>query len=466
MPRIWQLPVIAMVFLTGGCLETAEGDDASADAGRGDGGLPVADAGSAHGDAQVELVDGGGAGLEDAAVALADAGAVLDSGVAPDSGVSVVDAGAPVDSGVVRDAGSPVVDAGRPRTDAGVVTRFDGGVTELSQLAASMAPGTWAPLPVEGQNEVLGVGGVSGTMLHYSNHLPWNRATHVVEIIGMDHGYPSLRHVRYVEATNRFVLVADNAGLGAAHGYDHNAVNPYTGDLYHRVYSGFSGHISSRRKVLGADAFTDLPDLTTTDQVAIGACWWSGHFVGAGAQGAFMLFNSGNSTGGASDGVIAAFDPLTDKWFYNEAGKAPFYGSGYTYHSVIEYSEKLNVAVYGGGNVAPRKLWRLNEDGSFVTMPDVPTGKAVGIQGGLLVDEPVTGHFLLLSAGELWELDPTGDGQWSQLGGSSTPPAAVGIPGPTNPVAVIVSSIPDYGVVMVITQPSQNGGNVYLYKHP
>jgi hypothetical protein len=339
--------------------------------------------------------------------------------------------------------------------------------TALGNLAASMAPGTWAQLNVSNQNALLGVGNVSGSMIGFCNTMPWNPHSKVIEIVGMDHNWGMVRHVRYDVATNQFVLVAADAGLGSAtqHGYDHNTVNPYTGDLYHRVFGGFTGTISSRKKVLGGSSFAAIPNVSANEQVAIGATWWSGPFVGAGNQGAFMIFNSGNAVGNANDGQILAYNPLTNTWFYNQQGKAPFYGGGSTYHSVIEYSPQKNVAVYGGGNTAPNRLWRMNSDGSVIAMPDVPAGKAVGMLRGLLVNEPVTGNFLLLSAGQLWELNPSGTGSWTQLTGTRTPPNQVGIPGPSTPEGVIATSIPDYGVVAFITQPSQTGATFFLYKH-
>ena len=109
-----------------------------------------------------------------------------------------------------------------------------------------------------------------------------------------------------------------------------------------------------------------------------------------------MIFNSGNALGNANDGQILAYNPVSNAWFFNEQAMAPNYGSGSTYHSVIEYSSVKNVAVYGGGNVAPNRLWRLNQDGTFTTMPNVPAGKAVGIQNGLLVNEPVSGLKLVM----------------------------------------------------------------------
>jgi hypothetical protein len=340
--------------------------------------------------------------------------------------------------------------------------------TALGTLAGSMAPGTWAQLNgIPNQDAILGVGNVSGTMIHFSNSMPWNPFSKVIEIIGMDHNWGMQRHVRYDVKTNQFILVAADDGLGTQvqHGYDHNTVNPFTGDLYHRFYSGFTGTISSFKKVLGGSSFVALPGVSASDQVAIGATWWSGPFVGGGAQGSFMIFNSGNALGNANDGQILAYNPLSNTWFYNQQGKAPFYGSGSTYHSLIEYSSIKNVAVYGGGNVAPNRLWRLNSDGSFLAMPNVPAGKGVGIQQGLLVNEPVSGNFLLLSAGELWELNPSGSGTWTQQTGSRVPPGAVGVPGPGTPEAVIVSSISDYGVVAFITQPGHTGATFFLYKH-
>ncbi len=335
----------------------------------------------------------------------------------------------------------------------------------LAKLAASMKPGTWAQLPVLNQDALLGVGSVSKSMIHYCNSMPWNPVSKVIEIIGADHNYPALRYVRYDSSTNQFVLVADNAGLGAGHGYNHTVVNPYTGDLYHRLYSGFSGRLQVRKKTFGASGFNAIPDVPASDQVAIGACWWSGAFSGAGAQGCFMLFNSGNAGGSINDGQIAAYDPLSGQWFYSQEGKAPFYGNGETYHSVMAYSAPRNVAVYGGGNVAASKLWRLDPDRTSIAMTDVPQGKGAGVQKGLLVDEPTTGNFLLLSAGELWELNPSGAGSWKQMTGSRTPPDGVGRPGPTNPQAVICTAIADLGVVAFISQFDQSSGSFYLYKH-
>jgi hypothetical protein len=339
----------------------------------------------------------------------------------------------------------------------------------LSVLAASMPAGTWSQISVSNQNAMVGVGTQSGSMIHYCNSMPWNPISKAIEVLAMDHNYGRLRYVRYVEPSNQFTLMADDVGLGGMtqHGYDHVSVNPYTGDLYYRQYSVNSGTIKCFRKAQGSvSTFTALPALASNngvEQAAIGSCWWSGSFAGGGTQGSLIIFNSGNALGNANDGQIGAYNPLTNSWFFNKPAMSPYYGSGATYHSVIEYSRVKNVAVYGGGNVAGNKLWRLNADGSYTTMPNVPSGKGVGMQQGNLVADPVTGNFLLLSAGQLWELNPTGAGTWTQLTGSRTPPGGVGRP--DAPAGVISTAIADHGVIAYITQSSPSGGTFFIYKH-
>jgi hypothetical protein len=349
-----------------------------------------------------------------------------------------------------------------------VVTIAAPGTSELATLAASMSAGTWAQLSVSNQNASLGVGAVSGSMIHYCNSMPWNSRSKSIEIIGEDHNWGSLRFVRYDEASNQFVLTSGGlAGFsGPRHGYDHQALNPYTGDLYMYKQGGGATPVGGYKNTFASPtSFTELPSTPSSyTQIAVGATWWSGSFAGTGAQGAFMVFNSGDSFGNANDGQIAAYNPLTNSWFFNKHGMAPYYStSGNTYHSVMEYSAVKNVAVYGGGNDQPNKLWRLNADGSFTAMPNVPSSKGVGIQRGNLVCDPATGNFLVLSAGQLWELNPSGSGSWTQLSGSRTPPAGVGVP--SNPDGIISSAIAEYGVVAYITQSSTTGGTFFLYKH-
>jgi hypothetical protein len=352
------------------------------------------------------------------------------------------------------------------------------GNQTLASLAASMAPGTWAELTsASSQNAVLGVGPTSGSTIHYCNSMPWNSRNKTIEIVAMDHAAGMQRYMRYDDASNAFVLVMADDGAGAAtrHGYDHNAVNPYTGDVYHRLGEyGYEGPgLLVRKFAFGGSSFTNMARVTTLFymQIAIGATWWSGAFAGAGVQGCLLLYNSGDSQigGSAADGGMYAYDPLADSWFWKSLGMSPYYGAaGYSYNSVLEYSATHNCAVYGGGGDGPRKLWRLNANRSVTPMPDAPASTTVGIQSGNFVADPVTGNFLLLSAGELWELNPTGSGTWTKQTGARVPPARVGVPGGPGVTfieGVISSAIPEYGIVAYIKQTGVNYGTFFVYKH-
>jgi hypothetical protein len=376
-------------------------------------------------------------------------------------------------SGVVTD--TITIADGRPDTYINfadvIVSESDIPAPQPSALelaAAALPVGAWVQMSPSNQNSVLGNGPASGSTISYCNTMPWNPINKSIEIIGMDHNGGSVRHMRYSEAENGFVLVAADAGLGSEtqHGYDHNSVNPTTGDIYHRKYSGFSGEIEVYKKPL-TGSFASIGSVEVDlDQVAIGTCWWTGPFTasgGHGAQGSHMMFNSGDADGSATDGTVVAYDPIADSWFFNQQSMAPNYGSGSTYHSVMEYSAVHNCAVYGGGNAAPQKLWRMDADASVTAMPNVPSGKEVGILQGVLTVDPVSGNFLLISNGELWELNPTGSGAWTQQTGDRDPPAAVDNPDVGE--YVIATPIPEYGVIAVIAQPSLTGGTMWLYKH-
>ena len=337
-----------------------------------------------------------------------------------------------------------------------------------------MSPGTWTNLAASGQNAALGVGPVSGSMIHYCNQMPWNKFNASIEIVGMDHAAGMQRHVRFNTATNNFDVIQADTGAGAAtrHGYGHSTVNPFTGDLYHRLaeydYEGANIGFLVRKKALGAATFSDMPRVARLFymQNAIGSCWWSGSFAGAGAQGCLLLFNSGDSypTGSATDGGIYAYNPLANSWFWRSQSMAPWYGNtGASYSSVMAYSARKNVAVYGGGHERPTKLWRLNADRSFTPMPDCPTDCQIGVQRGVLCEDPVSGNFLVLSQRNIFELNPDGAGSWTKLTGSRVPPAAVG--DPAVPHGVICTPIAEHNVIAYITQTAVNGGTFFLYKH-
>jgi hypothetical protein len=249
------------------------------------------------------------------------------------------------------------------------------------------------------------------------------------------------------------------------HGYGHTQVNPYTGDIYH--YPAFN-HANTTIPIWkmpnGSTTLSSLASTSSGDsQVALGSCWWTGSFTGRtlGSQGAFMLFNSGASAPISQNGEIAIYDP-TVGFLSTLTNVTP---SGYIscYNSVMAYSKVKNVALYGGGNGNTTLAYRLNSDGTHTTMPAVP-GSGMGLESGVICADPVSGNFLLLTNGALYELNPSGSGTWTLQTGTRVPPAGVNNPTQAGG-SVSWCSIPDYGVVVAISQLTGSTGSMYIYKH-
>jgi hypothetical protein len=347
----------------------------------------------------------------------------------------------------------------------------------LAILATSMSAGTWAALTIPNINDVLGdlLPGGGGSNTQYSNGMSYISQSDSVQYIGADHGgYISMHVIEYQLSANQFVFKAqgnyssDTTGTGPGHGFDHNTVNPTTGDAYQVLYGGSNQKLVVKKRPYGTNTYSvTLPTTGMIDQainITTGSTWWSGAFDGAGAQGGLLVFNAANASGSVNDGILNFFDPLANSWIYSVYGITPNYldGSG-TYHQVAEYSPVYNCAVFGGGNCSPRRLYRLDSNRTVTRLTDVPAGKQVRMQGGNLTVDPVTGKFLLLSASELWELNPTGSGTWTQQTGTRVPPAQMPSPDVTD--GTISCPMPNHGVVLYVHQSTVNNGRAYLYKH-
>ena len=309
-------------------------------------------------------------------------------------------------------------------------------------------------------------------MLPYCNAMPWNSKNNAIEIIGQDHGYGGLRHARYVEASNLFELVNNNIGIGG-HGYDHTDINPYTGDLYHRHYGAYGTKpLDVSRKRLGESSFARLPTINIEQIIIAGTCWWSGSFTGGsglGAQGGFAVYSRSDFSGLPSNGTISIFDPISNSWRFNATGMSPNITNSATsgeYNQVMAYSAVKNVAVYGGGHANEKRVWKLSSNGTATELTNAPNGILVGIHKGVLVEDPVSGNFLVLSGGNIFQLNPDGAGTWTLQTGSRVPPSGVGIPaGAGSSKSVIGVPLPDHGVIAFIRQTNAGNGAFWLYKH-
>lgn len=355
------------------------------------------------------------------------------------------------------------------------VTVLAPGSSVLSTVAAAMAPGSWAPLMVSNQSALLGVGSITGSILPYCNAMPWNPKNRCIEIIGGDHGSATgLRHVRYVEATNTFELVAETTGF-RGHGYDHTDVNPYTGEVFHRSYgaTGKKPLVVHRLPLGQTTAWVPITGIDVNQIIIAGTCWWSGPFTGGqglGSQGGFAIYSRGDvGRPTATDGNVSIYDPVNGSWRFSSDGMSPNVANSTTsseYNQVMAYSAVKNVAVYGGGHANEQRLWRLSSNGAVTELVGAPSAIGVGIHKGVLIEDPVTGNFLVLSGGHLYELNPDGQGTWRQQTGSRVPPEAVGVPSGEGPRKCVIGvPLPDHGVVAFIRQTNAGNGAFWIYKH-
>jgi hypothetical protein len=319
----------------------------------------------------------------------------------------------------------------------------------LRDVANAMQPGTWAAVPQTNINSVLAQGPTTGHQLPFAMSASWDPTLLKLHFVGTDHGTNVTSYMGYDAQANSWTFFGDTP-MTPSHGYDHTSIDPRTGTLYTREYG--SNDIF-KRPVGGSWTLASSWPVGAYIQVAIGTDWWSGPLTGGSANGNLVAYNCG-----AANGELFLWNASTNSWFATITG----FGGQNTYHCFLEYSPGHNVAIFGGGNANGRKVWRLNADRSVTAMPDAPMD--LGIQRANVTVDPVSGNFLVMGYGQLWEYDPRGTGRWTQQTGSRTPPSAVGNPGSPNLDGIISTPISNYGVVNYVTCRIE-GCVMYLYKH-
>lgn len=330
-------------------------------------------------------------------------------------------------------------------------------MSNLSTLAASMSVGSFAQL-TSANLSVLQQGSAEQNRLPYANGTEWDPINKIIPLIVSDHVDPTGPIYAYYKESTDAVVNVEQSSVWGSHAFDLTSVNPYTGQAYRHTY-GTSRVVYKNTTPLSAGGWVALAPYSGLANITMGTTWWSGSITGAGSQGCLMVWTS------YFGGVLNLYDPLSDTWFY-QASVPPFSGGtgGGQYHEVAAYSAVLNCAVAGGGNEYPTKLFRLDSDRSITILTTSPI--AVGVhssadnKANLCVD-PVTGKFLLLGNGVMYELDPTGTGTYTLL---SAPPSSVGDQS-TSHGAVLSCAIPDYGVVVYFVGHGGTNVQMWLYKH-
>ena len=104
--------------------------------------------------------------------------------------------------------------------------------SQLSDLSGSMEPGDWEVLETIGYTLDYLDAGPADYAINYGNSGVWANLHGIMRFKGRGHnGYA--KHLIYTESTNTWTLGDTTETM--AHGFDHNAIDPATGDFYHYI---------------------------------------------------------------------------------------------------------------------------------------------------------------------------------------------------------------------------------------
>jgi len=304
-------------------------------------------------------------------------------------------------------------------------------------MANSMSAGQWLQLNITGLSTGLFVDGSNNTLdyMDKGGHDPVRKQ---VRFIGQAHVGDQRFH-QYDEATNTFSNLSDPPWDGVVgypgylgHGYQHNTVDPATGDFYYHEYN--STKVYRLNRSTGAWSTLTCPNTEIT-----GGLEW---LPSIGTQGGLILL-LGQS--------CHRWDKATNTWSTPASSSL----TGLTYHTVAVRSVPNNVVIVGGGN-AGRKLWKIGATGGVTAIPDCPTG--VGIGTSVTTACPVSGNILVIGSNSDAFKFSVGSNAWSTLSMSGAP--AFGNVGTGSQIVAV--PMPAYGVIMFIFGRSPSA---WLYKH-
>jgi hypothetical protein len=370
----------------------------------------------------------------------------------------------------------------------------------LTSLAASMQPGTWAVLntsnfnasnwPGSGVMHPYGSTSIgAGSILEYMDKGVWNPINNTVMVLGSAdlHSHPascpnySDAFVRYVDATNSWDAslpdpcpTYDNAFAsvgGMGHNYEHIAIDPATGNVFHRQYD--SGKVMEFSHA--TQAWSQLPVFIGT--VANGGTCGS---TCPQVAGSLMYFPDRNSlvfidgdwgvyectfTGSNTNGTpCSSWKQIA--WTFASGGTPKLNGIQ-SYNQQGTYSSLCQCLLMGWGIGTGTSFYAYSANGTFSSQRTSPItmGLPGSGSGTILTTDPASGMVLVWTSStpsQEWQYNPATN-VWTNTG-----IAAPIFPGPEGGVDETVAiPISTYGVIMFAQQGSALGGTgkVYLYKH-
>ncbi|MFW5871195.1 MAG: hypothetical protein ACOCVH_01785 [Verrucomicrobiota bacterium] len=351
------------------------------------------------------------------------------------------------------------------------------GKTELSKLALSMKPGTWATLKVEkstAEDEVItredwpghqlviphrhvfksplldggrnnkGLGGLH--IAGWSDNAFWDSRTGQLLYMGL-------------RQTRRFVAFSEEANAWRTMDIDPLSDNPVWFQKFGHIY-GTSGFDPERSRFY--HTYRDFKNSKFDLDLKGGFSWYdvvSGKWTklppSIGGSMSVEYFT-------AMDGLVVLrkemvfFSHERQAWEKMNNGESPVDG----YHSLFRHNPMLQEVLMAGGNRSPKVVARLTKEGKIERLKNFP-GKSLSIKLDHVMIDPASGRYLICDAVKegkktirnLYEFDSRTN-QYRLV-----PPFTEGWPFGKYGMPVS-ASIPEYGVTIW-----GEGGNIHLYKH-
>jgi len=341
------------------------------------------------------------------------------------------------------------------------------GRTELSKLAASMKPGTWAELKVQfpekdivkeyedwpghtvkisksifkspmvdgGRNR----GGTGGLHIAgWTDDAFWDSRTGQLLYMGL-------------RQTRRFVAFSEEDNAWRSIELDPTGDNPVMLQKFGHIY-GTSGFDPVRSRFYHSYRKYRLRGLDLEGGIShydVVAGKWTKLPKGIGGSMSLEYFS-------AMDGLVILrkkmvfFSNEQKAWKPLDNGESPVDG----YHSLFKHNPYCREVLMAGGNQSPRTVARLTAEGKIERLKDSPERLSIG--SDQVTIDPLSGRYLIAKKKEkrkiLYEFDSRGNRyRLVTPFGEGYPFGKYGMP--------VCAAIPEYGVT-VWTQ-----GGVFLYKH-
>jgi hypothetical protein len=312
------------------------------------------------------------------------------------------------------------------------------GSSALRVQANAMEAGQWIELTTTGLTPAMFRDGANNT-LDYMDKGAYDPIGKQIRFIGQSH-YGDQRWHSYDEPSNTWATLPDppwDTG-GAAypnfigHGYQHNTVDPATGDFFYRQF----GATQPRAFQRSTGTWSQLPASQATS-IAGGLEW----LPSIGAQGGLIL-HAGSE--------VHRWDKAANAWtrFTGLSGAGP-------YHNTALRSVPHGVCLLGGGNNS-NKLWKIAGSAGPVSCADSP--ETFGIGQSITTADPVSGDLIIIKSNSAAYGYSVTSNTWYAMNMANAP-----VFGAINSGSKIMAiPIAAYGVVMFLFG---NAAKVYLYKH-